>query len=223
MSTTVLLHCLSITREYVCNHATVISKFVNLDDIHCLYPDNKVHVASMGPTWVLSAPAPQVGPMDLVIRVFTHSQTRELQGVYYKYIGGWIDHDTITRDCTISLRGPDTSAQQWGSERDWYFEMDQMIQVILHSQLERTDWMLYYKQTVSDIKVIGLCSQNNNKILREILCIHIYSQTGSQRLKFRKWYQKRTPNLYILNNNSCVKIMGNSEWWFTNIICAGRV
>ena len=35
-------------------------------------PDSKVHVANMGPTWVLSAPAgPHVGPMDLAIRAFT--------------------------------------------------------------------------------------------------------------------------------------------------------
>ena len=32
-------------------------------------PDNIVHVANMGPTWVLSAPAgPHVGPMNLAIR-----------------------------------------------------------------------------------------------------------------------------------------------------------
>ena len=34
------------------------------------YPDNKVHGANMGPTWVLSAPdGPHVGPMNLAIRV----------------------------------------------------------------------------------------------------------------------------------------------------------
>ena len=34
------------------------------------YPDSKVHVAHMGPTWVLSAPGgPHVGPMKLAIRV----------------------------------------------------------------------------------------------------------------------------------------------------------
>ena len=33
-------------------------------------PDNKVHGAAMGPTWVLSAPDGQyVGPMNLTIRV----------------------------------------------------------------------------------------------------------------------------------------------------------
>ena len=33
------------------------------------FPDNKVHVANMGPTWGLSAPDwPYVGPMNLVIR-----------------------------------------------------------------------------------------------------------------------------------------------------------
>ena len=32
-------------------------------------PDSKVHVAHMGPTWVLSAPSgPHVGPMNLAIR-----------------------------------------------------------------------------------------------------------------------------------------------------------
>ena len=32
-------------------------------------PDGKVHVAHMGPTWVLSAPdGPHVGPMNLAIR-----------------------------------------------------------------------------------------------------------------------------------------------------------
>ena len=32
-------------------------------------PDNKVHWANMGPTWVLSAPdGPHVGPMNLAIR-----------------------------------------------------------------------------------------------------------------------------------------------------------
>ena len=34
------------------------------------YPDSKVHVANMGPTWVLSAPdGPHVGHMNLAIRI----------------------------------------------------------------------------------------------------------------------------------------------------------
>ena len=34
-----------------------------------LYPDSKVHVADMGPTWVLPAPdGPHIGPMSLAIR-----------------------------------------------------------------------------------------------------------------------------------------------------------
>ena len=37
---------------------------------HWIFPDNKVHGANMGPTWVLSAPdGPHVGPMNLAIRV----------------------------------------------------------------------------------------------------------------------------------------------------------
>ena len=39
------------------------------------FPDSKVHVAHMGPTWVLSAlGGPHVGPMNLVIRV-SHKKT----------------------------------------------------------------------------------------------------------------------------------------------------
>ena len=35
-------------------------------------PDSEVHVANMGPTWVLSAPdGPRVGPMNFVIRDYT--------------------------------------------------------------------------------------------------------------------------------------------------------
>ena len=40
------------------------------DNLWSLYrPDNKVHGANMGPTWVLSVPdGPHVGPMNLVLR-----------------------------------------------------------------------------------------------------------------------------------------------------------
>ena len=34
-----------------------------------MFPDSKVHVANMGPTWVLPAPGgPHVGPMNFAIR-----------------------------------------------------------------------------------------------------------------------------------------------------------
>ena len=37
----------------------------------CNNPDNKVHGAKMGPTWVLSAPdGPHVGPVNLAIREY---------------------------------------------------------------------------------------------------------------------------------------------------------
>ena len=37
--------------------------------LHKYIPDSKVHMAHMGPTWVLSAPGrPHVGPMNLAIR-----------------------------------------------------------------------------------------------------------------------------------------------------------
>ena len=37
---------------------------------NCIIPDNRVHGANMGPTWVLSAPdGPHLGSMNLAIRV----------------------------------------------------------------------------------------------------------------------------------------------------------
>ena len=40
------------------------------DEILDKYPDSKVHVTHMGPTWFLSAPGrPHMGPMNLAIRV----------------------------------------------------------------------------------------------------------------------------------------------------------
>ena len=39
-------------------------------------PDSKVHMAHMGPTWVVSAPGgPHVGTMNLAIRVALHAET----------------------------------------------------------------------------------------------------------------------------------------------------
>ena len=40
-----------------------------------LFPDSKVNVANMGPTWVLSSPGgPHAGPMNLAIRVVKISE-----------------------------------------------------------------------------------------------------------------------------------------------------
>ena len=49
------------------------------------HPDNKVHEANMGPTWVLSAPdGPHVGLMNLVIRaVFSTKHWVELNTISY--------------------------------------------------------------------------------------------------------------------------------------------
>ena len=49
----------------------VIQKVFPYQDV-IVYPDNQVHEANMGPTWVLSAPdGPHVGLMNLAIRVST--------------------------------------------------------------------------------------------------------------------------------------------------------
>ena len=44
-------------------------------------PENKVHGANMGPTWVLSAPdGPHAGPMSLAIRDHRPSSTTAADG-----------------------------------------------------------------------------------------------------------------------------------------------
>ena len=46
-------------------------------------PDNKIHGANMGPTWVLSAPdGPHVGPMNLAIRVIWQDLKAHKGGKY---------------------------------------------------------------------------------------------------------------------------------------------
>ena len=45
-------------------------------------PDNKVHVANMGSTWVLSVPdGPHVGPMNLAIRVLIMNDATSRSGI----------------------------------------------------------------------------------------------------------------------------------------------
>ena len=48
-------------------------------------PDSKVHVANMGPTWVLSVPdGPHVSPMNLAIRVYICSKMSKGNGIVFK-------------------------------------------------------------------------------------------------------------------------------------------
>ena len=50
-------------------------------------PDNKIHGANMGPTWVLSAPdGHHVGPMNLAIRVVTLSAEFSMPRFIPEYI-----------------------------------------------------------------------------------------------------------------------------------------
>ena len=56
---------LIIQCELLWKHSLIIS------DLHDdnIYPDNKIHGANIGPTWILSAPdGPHIGPMNLTIR-----------------------------------------------------------------------------------------------------------------------------------------------------------
>ena len=52
-------------------------------------PDNKVHGANMGPTWVLSAPdGPHVGPVNLVFRARAYHPHTPL-AAEHGWAGGW--------------------------------------------------------------------------------------------------------------------------------------
>ena len=54
------------------------------------HPDNKVHGASMGPTWVLSAPdGPHVDPMNLTIRAGLSSYPGYFWGPVVFQLGSW--------------------------------------------------------------------------------------------------------------------------------------
>ena len=65
---TIFLLFLSIVQQYFC----CFYPSIHYDQITIFqgYPDSKVHVANIGPTWVLLAPdGPHAGPMNLAIRV----------------------------------------------------------------------------------------------------------------------------------------------------------
>ena len=67
----------------------------------CNYPDNKVHGAIMGLTWVLSAPdGPHVGPMNIAIRVASVGYTRKPEG----QPSHWLNHrGRATHICVSAL------------------------------------------------------------------------------------------------------------------------
>ena len=63
------------TYNYICMSSFSSSGFY-VNGSSETFPDSKVHVANMGPTWVLSSPGgPHDGPMNLAIRVTKGLQT----------------------------------------------------------------------------------------------------------------------------------------------------
>ena len=62
-----------------------------------VYPDNKVRVVKMGPTWVLAAPGgPHFGPMNLAIRIHRHKLTYRIHSKsQYQYRHKWLHPYTI--------------------------------------------------------------------------------------------------------------------------------
>ena len=69
------------------------------------FPDSKVRVANMGPTWFLAAPGgPHVGPMNLAIRVVIGCVRR---------VGAHLAWRRISNFCAVTLL---RSERKW-----WYF------------------------------------------------------------------------------------------------------
>ena len=65
-------------------------------------PDSKVHVAHMGPTWVLSAPGgPHAGPMNLAIRDILHVFTH----ILYVYPWHQVYNHSSASDVTLENMG----------------------------------------------------------------------------------------------------------------------
>ena len=66
---TVLFLYLQLNNEFTHDIKNPFNYIYEVQLIHD-FPDSKVHVANMGPTWVMSAPdGPHVGPMNLAIRI----------------------------------------------------------------------------------------------------------------------------------------------------------
>ena len=66
-----------------------------------VYPDSKVHVAHMGPTWVLLAPGgSHVGPMNLAIRVG------------FVYLANF-SKEALLHDCFIITLGIEGRQDDW--------------------------------------------------------------------------------------------------------------
>ena len=74
------------------------------------YPDSKVHGATVGPTWVLSAPdGPHVGPMNLAIWIAISIHVGHFGGYLHDpiQVNLWdyisIAEDIINRDMLLSV------------------------------------------------------------------------------------------------------------------------
>ena len=81
------------------------------------YPDNKVHGANMGPTWVLSAPdGPHVSPMNLAIRVYSDIHHRGLLSKCKSNLHN-TNSNELTKRCNMAPRvGFTNSSLQQNSE-----------------------------------------------------------------------------------------------------------
>ena len=99
-------------------------------------PDNKVHGANMGPTWVLSAPdGPNVGPMNLAIRVFnTRFDTVFIQRVTYSHVMVTSSNGNILR-----VTGP-LCPGEFPTQRPVTRSFDVFFDLGLNKRLSKQPW-----------------------------------------------------------------------------------
>ena len=102
-------------------------------------PDNKVHGANLGPTWVLSAPdGPHVGPMKLAIR-----ECKDL-----------LTFSTVVLACIIWLLFlcAILSKKLFSSSSSWFVELF----VCVHHHLGGFIWVIYPYPSVSQGDLTGI-------------------------------------------------------------------
>ena len=82
VDTKILPHGWAIVSPFWVQRGAIIMWSIFIKFLTKSTPDNKVHGANMGPTWVLSAPdGPLVGPMNLAIRDSPGKIWREFCGL----------------------------------------------------------------------------------------------------------------------------------------------
>ena len=130
-------------------------------------PDNKVHGANMGPTWVLSAPdGPHVGPMDLAIWVDSHcdGMTRHDMIIYHVY--DYLSCIVLLVSLEVNL----TSLYHYSYHTEAWNKMADILQTLFSDVLERKSFIFlaatkqlyewYFLSVCPSVTPFWLCSHH---------------------------------------------------------------